>query len=800
MIFSRPTTRKVFGELTQHLSRTMLVVLSIAVGITAIGAIAGAFFVLPADMSSSYSASNPPNIELVTDPFDQGLADAITRMPDVADAEAQRWVSVRVQVASGDWRPLRIVAVDSPGATRINQLLPQAGASEPRDNELLLANKAAERLGLQPGGRATVELSDGALKQVGIAGVSMDLGGGFGAIVGTDVAYVTRDTLPWLGEPEDYNRLVLTVAGDGDDAAHIRAVADTVVDRLGRSGREVYARSEHLRSQHPLQNIISALLGVLGLLGLLVLFLSGALITNTLSALLAQQLRQVGIMKLVGGRRLQIASVYLWLVAIYALLALAIAVPLGAWAANGIARLAADIVNFPLSNPAPLAMSPWAVLIQATMGIGVPLLAAALPVHRGTRITVRRALASDMQQSEPRRPSRLSRWLDRAAWVPRILLISLRNTFRQKQRLALTLLTLTLGGSIFIGVLNAQAALDDKVEGIARYFSADVNLDMAQLYRIDRVVSEALQVPGVVSVEAWATAEADIVDADGVAIESATVLGPPAGSALVEPVILAGRWLHPDDAAGLAVNEAFLRRFPGLGVGSTLRLDLAGSEQDWTVVGVFEFTGMDELIAYANREPLATALGQHYSAAVYRITTTYHDLEFQQVVAANLDAHLKTRGLRVANAEAGRTFTDSTTEYVGILITVLLAMAGLTAAVGSIGLAGTLSMNVLERSREIGVLRAIGAYDRIIVGMVLGEGLLIGLLSFVGSSLLALPISYGLTQIISRSIFGSNATLSLSVHSFAIWFGLVVALASLASLLPAKNAARLTVREVLAYE
>ena len=132
MIFSRPTTRKVFGELTQHLSRTMLVVLSIAVGITAIGAIAGAFFVLPADMSSSYSASNPPNIELVTDPFDQGLADAIARMPDVADAEAQRWVSVRVQVASGDWRPLRIVAVDSPGATRINQLLPQAGASEPR--------------------------------------------------------------------------------------------------------------------------------------------------------------------------------------------------------------------------------------------------------------------------------------------------------------------------------------------------------------------------------------------------------------------------------------------------------------------------------------------------------------------------------------------------------------------------------------------------------------------------------------------------------------------------------------------
>jgi len=799
MIFSSPTTHKVLGEILQHRSRTVLVVLSIAVGIIAIGAIATAFFVLPADMSRSYSASNPPNVELLTDPFDQGLVDDIAAMDGVAAAEGRRWVSVRVQLAGGDWRPLRIVAVRQPGETVVNQLLPQQGAPYTHDNELLLANKAAERLGLQPGARVTVELNDGGRKEMTVAGVSMDLGGGFGAIVGTDVAYVTRDTLPWLGMPADYDRLAITVEGDGDDAAHIRAIADTLVDRLERSGRQVYARSEQLRSQHPLQNIISALLGVLALLGLLVLFLSGALITNTLSALLTQQLRQVGIMKLVGGRRLQIASVYLWLVGVYALVALALAVPLGAWAGNGITRLAADIINFPLSNPSPLAISPWAALLQAVMGIGVPLLAAALPVHRGTRITVRRALASDMQQGESRRPTAWSRWLDKSAWVPRILLISLRNTFRQKQRLTLTLLTLTLGGSIFIGVLNAQAALDDKVEGIARYFSADVNLDMGQLYRISRVTAEALQVAGVERIEAWATAEADVLG-DGTVSERITVLGPPAGSTLIEPLVLSGRWLMPEDDRALTVNEAFLRRIPDLEVGSVLRLDLGTSEQDWTVVGIFEFTGMDELIAYANRDPLARALNQRQVSAVYRITTSRHELESQQAVAANLDRHLKARGLRVANAEAGREFTESTTEYIGILITVLLAMAGLTAAVGSIGLAGTLSMNVLERSREIGVLRAIGAYDRVIVGMVLGEGLLIGLLSFAGSSLLALPISFGLTQIISRSIFGSNATLSLSIHSFAIWFGLVITLASLASLLPAKSATRLTVREVLAYE
>ena len=243
-----------------------------------------------------------------------------------------------------------------------------------------------------------------------------------------------------------------------------------------------------------------------------------------------------------------------------------------------------------------------------------------------------------------------------------------------------------------------------------------------------------------------------------------------------------------------------MREFPDVGVGSLLRLDIAGSKADWTVVGVFEFTGMDELIAYANQPHLSRVLGQPNSAAVYRVVTTYHDLDFQRAVAGALDARLKDRGLRVAKAEAGRTFTDSTTEYLGVLTTVLLAMAALTAAVGSIGLAGALSMNVMERSREIGVLRAIGAYDAIIVRLVLIEGLLIGLLSFIGATLLALPISYVLTQIISRAIFGSTAPFSLAWHSFAIWLGLVLVLSTVASLLPAKSAARLTVREVLAYE
>jgi len=120
--------------------------------------------------------------------------------------------------------------------------------------------------------------------------------------------------------------------------------------------------------------------------------------------------------------------------------------------------------------------------------------------------------------------------------------------------------------------------------------------------------------------------------------------------------------------------------------------------------------------------------------------------------------------------------------------------------VGSIGLTGTMGMNVLERTREIGVMRAIGAVDGKIMQSVLVEGTLIGGISWALAWLLSFPISDLLLTIITEAMLGSAVPLTLTLEGVAIWLGVVLGLSGLASALPARNAARLTIREVLAYE
>jgi putative ABC transport system permease protein len=186
--------------------------------------------------------------------------------------------------------------------------------------------------------------------------------------------------------------------------------------------------------------------------------------------------------------------------------------------------------------------------------------------------------------------------------------------------------------------------------------------------------------------------------------------------------------------------------------------------------------------------------------AFYRIASDNHSLNSQDGLSNKLDSHFRGKGFRVSKIESGGAFSKSLTEYIGILTGFLVMMALLTAVVGSIGMAGTLSMNIMERTREIGIMRAIGAGNKSILKLVLVEGLLIGMISYLFGSVLSFPISTVLAELISQAIFSAHADFSFTIWGFAVWLGVVLLLSTVSSLLPAKNATRLTIREVLAYE
>lgn len=809
----RPRWRKVFHDLFDNKARTLLVVLSIAVGVFSIGVIAGAYQIISNDMSASYASNNPANIELRLVDFDDDVLSSLKNLNGVEDVEGRRVINYRVRAEGSDqWITLNLVVLESFSENKVNLLAPVLGEMEARKDEILLEKDALDKLDIKVGENLVFELADGTNKSLKVVGVVKDASTGAGDFLAPPFAYTVMKSLQTLRQPDLFNRAYVTVSENQDDLPHIRAVGGELKDQLEKNGFTVQRTRFSETHKHPLADTVNAVLGILLALGILIVFLSSSLIANTLSALLNQHLRHIGVIKLVGGRNKQVFTMYLAMIMAFGVLALLIAVPLGGQGAYGLALYIASELNF---NILGYRIVPMAFFIQIAVGLLVPLVAGLAPVLNGSKITVLRALSGDLtgDESKPHagQQDRVS-WFDwalvkmtrilaaRRIHMPRPFIISLRNTFRRRGRLVLTLFTLTMGGAIFIAVFNVRVTLHDYIDQIGSYFRADVTMDFDKPYRIREVEQYAFQVDGVEDVEGWQFIGVELLYPDGTVADNINLLAPPADSELVNPILVEGRWIRADDVRKLTVSEAVLNYYPDLHAGDSLYLKVDGQEESWEVVGIFKFVGQEGILGYTPFEYSSQVLNLTNRSYSFRMVTTEHDRASQDLMAEKLDDYFRSQGFKVRQAESGSASLDTASESLDTLVVFLLIMAILTAIVGAMGLTGTMGMNVLERTREIGIMRAIGADDRSVMRTVIGEGFVIGAISFTLAIILSIPFTYLLSTIVSLAIFETPINVIFTYLGYVIWFGLVLILSVVGSILPARSAARLTIREVLAYE
>ncbi len=423
-----PRWRKVLRDLSSNKTRTVLVVLSIAVGVFAVGMIAGSQAILTRDLSAGYQAVNPASATLATEPFDDDLVEAVRGMREVGAVEGRRSFNVRVKVSADEWKTLQIFAIPDYDDIRVNKIWPEQGAWPPPEHELLIERASLGLTGAQVGDTLLIETASGKQREMRIAGLVHDLNQPPAVFVGSPYGYITFDTLEWLGVPRNYTDLNIVVAEKTSDREHIQRVANLVRDKIEKSGRTVGFIWLPTPGKHPADDAVQPLLLILCVLGFLSLILSGFLVVNTISALLTQQVRQIGVMKTIGARSGQLMRLYLGTVLIFGLLSLLVAVPLGALAAGAFTAFMATLLNFDVVS---FAVPANVLALEVGAGLLVPLLAALYPIAAGTRVSVREAISGYGLGKGRFGKGLIVHALEGVRGLSRPMLLSLRNTFRR---------------------------------------------------------------------------------------------------------------------------------------------------------------------------------------------------------------------------------------------------------------------------------------------------------------------------------------------------------------------------------
>jgi putative ABC transport system permease protein len=805
----RPRWRKIARDLWHGRGRLALLTASLAAGLFALGAALGSWAILARELDRAYLATRPASATLETSALDAALVARVRALPGVAAAEARATVTARIRIGD-DWRPLRLFVVPDFAHMQLATFAPLSGDWPPRRGTLLVDHSALGLLDARIGADLLVKTPHGAPTHLRLSGLVWDSSLPPSAMERAVWGYVTPETFADLGETAGLDELKVRFAGTTSPATPAAAVAPLarrLAAWLAAQGHPVREIQIPPPGRHPHQGQLRAIMQVLLLFAGLALLLGTCLIANTTASTMARQVREIGVMKTVGARRGQLARLYLAMMLVPGVAALALAVVPARLAAQALAAMGARNLNIQIAS---LAAPWWVTLAVVAAGLLAPLAAAAVPVARACRVSVRRALDTVGTAADAFGTRRWDAWLARRQSRHTLVLLGVRNAFRRRGRLVLTLALLAAGGAMFMAVFDTSRAWSIRLAEVNTSRHYDVALRLRQPVAAARAEAVAAAVPGVTRAEAWGAATAAVQAAPGLAIVhtypdsghgSFQLVGAPPDTRTVALPLLAGRWLRPGDAGVAVLNHLALGAFDGAAVGSPVTLSVAGAPHTYRVVGVVRDLGSPATVYV----PLATfaaaaATPGAPAANLLRVAVAARGDAARDEALRRVESAVEAAGMPIEAAQPVTQLRTAVAGHMAVLLGLVLGLAALMSAVGLFGLTAAMSMGVLERTRELGVMRCLGATPAVLQRVILGEGVFIGAVSAVVAVPLSLPLAALLGNLLGQLALRTSLPLTIAPLAALAWLLLVAAFSALATAAPAWRAARTPVLEALAYD
>lgn len=782
-----PRWRKMLRDASLHKARTALAIVAMVVGLAGAGALLASWALVQRVTAQTFLASRPVSATLRVERVDDALLARVRDLPAVAAVRARRVVFATAD-ANGRRTRAQVFALSDWHASGIGRLLPDEGAWPPRDGEIVLERSSLEFSGAALGG--TLRLSAGGNDAVAlpVAGIARDVSLPPGWMDHLVYAFATPATLAQLGAPATFDEVQFVVR-DALDRDAVRRVAIEAKASIEAAGGRVTGIDVPVPGEHAHAAQMDSLALTQGAFAVLTLVVCALLVVNLVAAMLAAQTREIGVMKVLGASPGDIAALYAGFALALGVAASLVALPLAVAIARPYAAMKLDMLNFPLGDTA---IPAWELALQFAAGCLLPVAAAALPVARASRMRAADALRDAGIAAD----GGVVRRRFALPFVGRPLRLSIGNAFRRRARMVLTVLALAAGGAVYLGAANLASGVRASVAHLFAGHRYDASLRLVDDAEATRLEAAAATVPGVAGVQALAKARGVLRHADGLDDDAFALVGLPAESPLLALSVERGRSLGATDGNALVVSRRLLKNEPSIQLDAEVELQIDGKPTRWRVVGVVD--AGPQALAYAPAAALDAARGGVLaSTLLVKLASSEPAARLDTIL--RLRAALDGAGFAVAGSEVMRETRRVFEDHLLMVVQFLGVMAWAMIAIGGIGLASTMSLGVLERTREIGVMRAIGASDRAIMTLVQAEGLVVCALAWLASLALSMPIGYVLADAFGRVMFAVPMRAWPNADGAFAWAAMLGVVSIVACAWPARRAVRMPAARALGH-
>jgi len=784
--------RKSFRDMGAKLGSTLTAILALTIGLWGIGTLLVSMLIMNNDLSENFSQTNPPHIAIQSSDFDKLNLEELRTSPDILAAEFRDITTLRIEIKPDEWLPVWLYSVADFERLTIAKIYQQNESFPPPEGAILVERNGLEVSNFTPGAIVRLQ-SGGEVLETGIAGFVFDPGKAPSSQDQLIYAYTDQATYARLSGTPARQRLIIRFA-DVETIKEVREKYDQLAAEFSQSGIAIGGFTIPKFDEHPHQFQLNTLLYLITTIGLLAFAMAMVLISQLMSSIFTQQIRQIGIMKAMGATRAHIFQIYVTYILGIALVSIIIGLPLAVLSGKAFSAFVAGIINFDILTTQ---MPAWIYIMIIVFGFLLPIIFSLPTLLKGIKISVADALGDYGINTDQSNVSGNRARVSGSSTMS----LSIRNVSRRKSRMIVTVATMALGVAIFLTGFNVQESLRIFLNNSAQSLKYDVQVLMKEQLPSEVAIARFDSIKGIRNIEAWVRGRAQL-QSDDITLSAAgiAVIAAPFDSTLIERDLLQGAWLSGSAKLEFVTNQGAAPAFKPLIIGNSYPITVGSNEVSAKLVGVVRefdipriYLDLEKFNALANPDGL-----------VNNLLVSLSDRSYDSVIQAKrqIEKAIETQGMDVIIVISQAEWAKVIFDHLNIILMVILFLSLLVLSVSAMGMGSAMGINVMERTREIGVLRAIGATPKIIMRLFVMEGFIISALSVALGLLLALPMSVLAAKFFGELILGENTPLDFAFSKMGFTITLVVTLlfGYIASRIPASKSTNITVREAITYE
>jgi len=797
-MFNSPI-KKTIRDLSAHKGRSILVIISIALSTFILGVILNSYAILSREMNESFQQANPSGISYQIDQFNPSLLELIEKHPAIAKTEARRVIAAQIQNKQGEWHPAILYVLRDYNDIKLDILQEDEGNWPPKVGQILIERQALSVLDGNIDETVKIKSTLGDTTSFTVSGTTHDVVLAQAEWENLVYGYISHDSLQLMGMEKYFNRLNITLKDQSLSQEQLAPIADDIKNWLQKYNYPVTRFDIAKPNKHPHANITDGMFIIQKVFAIMCCILSSILVFNLISAILSRQLPQIGAMKSIGAKPMQIRMIYFTSVFLLGTLGITISLPLAYFAGNQYAVVLSKMMNFDISN---FSIPYWVILTQIGLGLFIPLLTASIPIHQASKFTIRETFIEyGFQQSNTVRKGKskniFSKLLSSLAYLPLTSRLSVRNAIRRKARFILTTSILMVSGTLLMTTFNVSKSLKMTVVDDATSKNWDLKIEYPRKINQKTIRDSLLSIPQVENFESYLSSSVEIVDDKNNALLSIDIISLKPYSSMTNPKLVSGRWLIANQNE-VVVNQVLVNRLPNIKLGSIIKLKSGKQSKLVTIVGIAKRLSMQML--FSDEQVFSELELAKSSKRFFYVVSKERDRHSINLLKDKITNNAKKNRLTIKSITTSWEDLLIIEDHFEIIFNLMFLLTLIVMLIAGNGIALTMVSNVLERTKEIGILKAIGASNKHIYQMLLSEGSLIAIVAWALAMLLTFPVSYIIVYALGSLLIATPLELTLESTIFFYSLPSMLVIACLASVVPAKRIIRLPVREALIYE